>query len=244
MGRKQTKLVKSQPLLVERHHKLWIPRAASGLSLLGLSPWTCRARATLLSWSLRCPPPSGLSLAPRGAARPGAAGDSAALSPEGRTSCRDDAPQPAEHRLAFVPRDSRGDTRSWPGRSGPSGARPSGGREGAQGGRAGREKAAFCHGGLPGRCGGDPGGSLRHLCKRSRERARGVGGWGGVTLRTPIWPGFAPVPEAKRQKSRLNAAAGLRPPLPSPTPCRSPAPAPAAPPCPLSLLAQMCADPC
>lgn len=75
MGRKQTKLVKSQPLLVERHHKLWIPRAASGLSLLGLSPWTCRARATLLSWSLRCPPPpSGLSLAPRGAARPGAAG--------------------------------------------------------------------------------------------------------------------------------------------------------------------------
>lgn len=176
MGRKQTKLVKSQPLLVERHHKLWIPRAASGLSLLGLSPWTCRARATLLSWSLRCPP----SLrpfpgAPRGSPAWGR-GDSAALSPEGRTSCRDDAPQPAEHRLAFVPRDSRGDTRSWPGRSGPSGARPSGGREGAQGGRAGREKAAFCHGGLPGRCGGDPGGSLRHLCKRSRERARGVVG--------------------------------------------------------------------
>lgn len=177
MGRKQTKLVKSQPLLVERHHKLWIPRAASGLSLLGLSPWTCRARATLLSWSLRCPPPSLRPFpgAPRGSPAWGR-GDSAALSPEGRTSCRDDAPQPAEHRLAFVPRDSRGDTRSWPGRSGPSGARPSGGREGAQGGRAGREKAAFCHGGLPGRCGGDPGGSLRHLCKRSRERARGVEG--------------------------------------------------------------------
>lgn len=123
------------------------------------------------------PPPSLRPFpgAPRGSPAWGR-GDSAALSPEGRTSCRDDAPQPAEHRLAFVPRDSRGDTRSWPGRSGPSGARPSGGREGAQGGRAGREKAAFCHGGLPGRCGGDPGGSLRHLCKRSRERARGVEG--------------------------------------------------------------------
>lgn len=79
---------------------------------------------------------------------------------------------------------------------------------------------------------------------QEKQRAR-EGRWGGgVTLRTPIWPGFAPVPEAKRQKSRLNAAAGLRPPLPGPTPCRSPAPAPAAPPCPLSLLAQMCADPC
>lgn len=110
--------------------------------------------------------------------------------------------------------------------------------------RTGREgEGCFCHGGLPGRCGGDPGGSLRHLCKRGRECARGVGG-GGVTLRTPIWPGFAPVPEAKRQKSRLNAAAGLGPPSPGPTPCRSPAPARAAPPCPLSLLEQLCADPC
>lgn len=178
MGRKQTKLVKSQPLLVERHHKLWIPRAASGLSLLGLSPRTCRARATLLSWSLRCPPPlRPFPGAPRGSPAWGR-GDSAALSPEGRTSCRDDAPQPAEHRLAFVPRDSRGDTRSWPGRSGPSGARPSGGREGAQSGRAGRVKAASAMAAFLGGVAGTPGAAC-DICAREAESVRGAWGGGG-----------------------------------------------------------------
>lgn len=48
MGRKLTTLVKSQTGLVRTHHKLWIPRAASGLSLRGLSPRHCPARATLV----------------------------------------------------------------------------------------------------------------------------------------------------------------------------------------------------
>lgn len=126
--------------------------------------------------SLPAPTPSsGLSLAPPRGSPASGRGDRAVLTPEGRTSCRDDAPQPAEHRLAFVPRDSRGDTQSWPGRSGPSGARPSGGREGAQIGRAGRVKEAA----LPWRPswaawrgpGGQPATSVR-----GGERERGGGG--------------------------------------------------------------------
>lgn len=68
-------------------------------------------------------------------------------------------------------------------------------------------------------------GAACDICARRGERTRWGRRGGVVTIRTPIWPGFAPVPEAKRQKSRLNAAAGLRPPSPGPTPCRSPAPA-------------------
>lgn len=71
-----------------------------------------------------------------------------------------------------------------------------------------------------------------------------AGGGGVVTIRTPIWPGFAPVPEAKRQKSRLNAAAGLRAPFAQPDSLQEPRAGLAAPPCPLSLLEQMCGDPC
>ncbi|MEJ1272776.1 hypothetical protein NN561_003630 [Cricetulus griseus] len=237
MGRKQTKLVKSQPLLVERHHKLWIPRAASGLSLLGLSPWRCRERATLLSWSLRCPPPPGLLGAPRGSPAWGR-GDSAALSPEGRTSCRDDAPQPAEHRLAFVPGDSRGDTRSWPGRSGPSGARPSGGREGTQGGRAGRVKADPAVAAFLGGRGRDPGGSLRHLCKREC-----AGGWGRHTQDAHL-ARLCSGARSQEAEVKVKRCGGAAAPFARPDSLQELRAGPAAPPCPLSLLEQMCGDPC
>lgn len=220
MGRKQTKLVKSQPLLVERHHKLWIPRAASGLSLLGLSPWTCRARATLLSWSLRCPPPFGLSLAPRGAARPGAAGTARRSAPRDVPAAETTPRSRPSTGSPLFPGTPAGTPGAGLGAQVPAG--PGRVEDARAPRRMGREgEGCFCHGGLPGRCGGDPGGSLRHLCKRGREYARGVGG-GGVTLRTPIWPGFAPVPEAKRQKSRLNAAAGLGAPFARPDSLQEP----------------------
>lgn len=164
------------------------------------------------------------------------------LSPEGRTSCRDDAPQPAEHRLAFVPGDSRGDTRSWPGRSGPSGARPSGGRQGAQGGRAGRVKEpvltwrpswAAWQGPR-----GQPATSVRE-----GERERGGGG-GVVTIRTPIWPGFALVPESQEAEVKVKRCGGATAPFAGPDSLQEPRAGLAAPPCPLSLPEQMCGDPC
>lgn len=180
MGRKQTKLVKSQPLLVERHHKLWIPRAASGLSLLGLSPWTCRARATLLSWSLRCPPPSGLSLAPRGAARPGAAGTARLSAPRDVPAAETTPRSRPSTGSPLFPGTPAGTPGAGLGAQVPAGpgrvedARAP--RADGQGGRRLLSAMAAFLGGVA----GTPGAAC-DICARQAESARGALGGGGAS---------------------------------------------------------------
>nr|XP_044636142.1 translation initiation factor IF-2-like isoform X2 [Equus asinus] len=89
------------------------------------------------------------------------------------------------------------------------------GGAGGHQGRAGEMRVAPA---TPGRTGSAavvggvawPPSSVRHLSERAGVR-RGV-----VTLRTPIWTGFPPAPDAGREKSRLNWAGGLRRPRPAP----------------------------
>lgn len=175
----------------------------------------------------RVPPLSSLSLAPRGAARPGAAGTARRSTPRDAPAAETTPPSRPSTGSPLFPGTPAGTPGAGLGAQVPAGpGRVEDARAHRAGGRADREgegcsaMAAFLGGvaGTPGAAG--------DICAREGERESARGGGGGVTLRTPIWPGFAPVPEAKRQKSRLNAAAGLRPPSPGPTPCRSPAPAP------------------
>nr|XP_037856387.1 translation initiation factor IF-2-like [Chlorocebus sabaeus] len=208
MGRKLTTLVKSQTGLVRTHHKLWIPRAASGLSLRGLSPRPCPARATLVhergSLGPQMSPPGPAAAVAQLRAAGGSGRSAGRDAPAAGTTPPASRAQahhcsrrpPREHpELAWAlqseaPRPKKG-MRKAPGRAGGEGV-----------GRA-RHPPARRSPGLGGRCGGTPG-SVRHL----RESA-GAGG-DVVTLRTPIWTDFPPVPEARREKSRLNAAAGLQ----------------------------------
>lgn len=243
MGRKQTKLVKSQPLLVERHHKLWIPRAASGLSLLGLSPWTCRARATLLSWSLGCPPSPAFPWRPAGQPGLGPRGQRGAQPrgthqlqrrrpPAGRAQARlCSRGLPRGHpELAWALRSQRGQA-EWRTR----------GRPGRAGGRAGRVKAAQPWRPSWAAWRGPQGQRATSVRERERERVRGEGGRHTQDAHLARLCSGARSQEAEVKVKRCGGAAA---PFARPDSLQEPRAGPAAPPCPLSLLEQMCGDPC
>lgn len=116
----------------------------------------------------------------------------------------------------------------------PGSAVTAGPRQGTPGARVDAARCAFA---------GGVAGPPEQRATSARERG---GGRGVVTLRTPIWTCFPPVPDARREKSRLNAAAGAAAGAqslgPRAAPCAQLGPqAPAAPPCPLSFLRSRCA---
>lgn len=242
MGRKQTKLVKSQPLLVERHHKLWIPRAASGLSLLGLSPWTCRARATLLSWSLGCPPLSSLSLAPRGAARPGAAGTARRSTPRDAPAAETTPPSRPSTGSPLFPGTPAGTPGAGLGAQVPAGpGRVEDARAPRAGGRTGRVKAAQPWRPSWAAWRGPQGQRATSVPERERERVRGEEGRHTQDAHLARLCSGARSQEAEVKVKRCGGAAA---PFARPDSLQEPRAGPAAPPCPLSLLEQMCGDPC
>lgn len=170
------------------------------------------------------PPPPGLPWRPAGQPGLGPRGQRGAQ-PRGTHQLQRRRPPAGRAQACFCSGDSRGDTRSWLGRSGPSGARPSGGREGAQGGRAGRVKAAPAMAAFLGGVAGTLGAAC-DICAREGESVRG-GGWkGGRHTQDAHLARLCSGARSQEAEVKVKRCGGAAAPFARPTPRRNSAPAP------------------
>lgn len=184
---------------------------------------------------------SGLSLAPRGAARPGAAGTERCSAPRDAPAAGTTPPSRRSTGSPLFPGTPAGTPGAGLGAQVPAGPGRVEDAKAPRAGEQGGRRSLCCLGGLHGRRGRGPGGSLRHLCERRRESAVGAGGRYNQDAHLAGLCSGARSQEAEVKVKRCGGAAA---PFARPDSLQEPRAGLAAPPCPLSLPEQMCGDPC